>query len=77
MRPIFPSRFFLTATLLQHLGDSSCIKVESISQKIDQVYRPILPWSLLYRIAIKVSRSLSTVYMFSIFSVGPVHRFRC
>jgi hypothetical protein len=33
LRPIFPLRFFLIATLLQHLTDSTCMKVESFNKK--------------------------------------------
>jgi hypothetical protein len=38
--PIFPLRFFLIATLLQHPGDSTCAKVESLKEKNERRCRP-------------------------------------
>jgi len=51
--------FFSDCNTFATPTDSSYTKVESFNKKIEQIYRPILPSSLLYRIAIKGSMELA------------------
>jgi len=58
--------FFSDCNTFATPTDPSYTKVVSFNKKIEQIYHPILPSSLLYRIAIKGSMEL--VYYISVFN---------